>query len=144
VVLAVGETPVASGPQLRELVDAHRAEVFHLRVSRGGLEQEIHITPDKPDAAVPTEKASRLGVDVAPGVVVAEVLSGTPAQRAGPARGDIITAANGTPIHSGLQLRELVLVSAPNQLVALRTRRAGQEKNFVVQLKENPVPTPGS
>ena len=50
-----------------------------------------------------------LGLTVHPGVVVAEVQPGSPAEAAGLARGDVIQSANGTPVLAGEQIRQAML-----------------------------------
>jgi S1-C subfamily serine protease len=81
-----------------------------------------------------------LGLEVAPGVVVAEVLPETPAEAAGMAPGDIITEVGGVPVHTGLQLRELVLGSAAAGSLTVLGRRGSEEKVFDVTLNEEPQP----
>jgi len=47
---------------------------------------------------IPSEEASKMGVDEGPGIVVFQVQPGSAADRAGLRKGDVITALNGTQI----------------------------------------------
>ena len=94
---------------------------------------------DAEAAGEPSEVRSRFGVTVDPGVVVADVLSGTPAEAAGLARGDVVAAVNGTPVFTGTELRDLVQGAAEGEEIALRVNRGGVLRDVTVRL--DPIPT---
>ncbi len=110
---------------MRELVHAAPAgEELSLRVERAGTFEEVTVRLDPPDAdAAADEGHNRLGVTVEPGVVIAEVVPGSPAAQAGLERGDVILQADGTPVVSGPQLRELIRSAATGSAVTLQVDR---------------------
>lgn len=100
------------------------------------------------------EIAQAIGADVARGVLVAEVVAGSPAERAGirggtstvsvagvrvPVGGDIIIAINGTTVHT---LDEFLLYlevrTSPGQEISLTIRRGGTTLNLNVVLGVRP------
>jgi serine protease Do len=72
------------------------------------------------------------------GALVADVESGTPAEKAGVKRGDIITAMNGMPVDNSTTLRNEVAETEPGTDVKLTVLRKGEEKNLTVTLGERP------
>jgi S1-C subfamily serine protease len=92
---------------------------------------------------------------VHPGVVVAEVVPGSPAEAAGLARGDVIQSANGTPVVAGEQIRRAVLWEQLRQAVqaqetpgvqpgeteglSLEVSRCGQVREVKVPLGQPPL-----
>lgn len=72
------------------------------------------------------------------GALVADVQSGTPAEKAGVKRGDIITAINGTPVDNSTTLRNQVAETEPGTDVKLTVLRKGEEKDLTVKLGERP------
>jgi S1-C subfamily serine protease len=113
------------------------AEV-RLVVRRGGEVQEVKARLGPPDGAAGTGGANRFGVTVGPGVVVAEVLPDTPASKAGVTRGDVIDDVNGTAVHTGAQLRDLVQHLPAGGEAALRLTRLGKQKAVRVRVDGNP------
>ena len=101
------------------------------KVVRGMLGVQVQtVTP---------ELAKSFGMEDAKGALVAEVNPGTPAEKAGIERGDIIIDFNGQPIHEMNELPRLVAVTAPGTKVTLKVLRQGKEKSFslvVTELKE--------
>ncbi len=71
--------------------------------------------------------------DVA-GVAVWDVVSGSPAERLGLQKGDIVTAFNGVPVASGPSLRALVQGAAPGEVIRLTLQRGGQPLTLAVPL----------
>src|SRR3990172_1096232 len=91
----------------------------------------LALGPIAPLAQGPTESPPapppRLGVVVSPadsGLRVERVLPGSPAEEAGVLEGDVIAAANGSPVPNPAQLREMVAGGDEVVLTILR----GQEK----------------
>jgi serine protease Do len=71
-----------------------------------------------------------LGADLAAkenyqGALIAEVASGSPAERAGLRKGDIVKAVDNTPIKSAAQLRNLIGLTPLGSRVELRLERNG-------------------
>ncbi len=88
---------------------------------------------------VTPELAKSFGMAEPMGALVAEVNPGTPAEKAGLHREDIITEFNGHPIHEMNELPRLVAETAPGTAVTLKVLRQGKEQTFkltITELKE--------
>ncbi len=85
---------------------------------------------------IPSEEASKLGVDQGPGVVVYQVQPGSAADRAGLRRGDIITALNGTAVNDPNSFRNIIAGTAPGSEVTLTLKRDGREQQVRATLDE--------
>jgi S1-C subfamily serine protease len=72
------------------------------------------------------------------GAIVQEVLSGSPAQDAGVAVGDIITVVDGTPIDANHRLADIIGQYQPGDRIRITVLRAGATKGIAVTLGENP------
>jgi serine protease Do len=68
------------------------------------------------------------------GVLVAEVISGSPADRAGFQAGDIITQFNGQAVKNGREFSELVAATKPGSRASVRVWREGTRKELAVEL----------
>ena len=101
------------------------------KVVRGMIGVQVQVvTPDL---------AKSFGMPEPIGALVAEVNPGTPAEKAGLHREDIITEFNGHLIHEMNELPRLVAETAPGTAVTLKVLRQGKEKTFnltVTELKE--------
>lgn len=101
------------------------------QVTRGMLGVQVqNVTP---------ELAKSFGMTEPTGALVAEVNPGTPAEKAGLHRGDIIIEFNGHPIHEMNELPRLVADTPPGTTSTLKVLRSGKEKTFkltVTELKE--------
>lgn len=101
------------------------------QVTRGMLGVQVqNVTP---------ELAKSFGMTEPTGALVAEVNPGTPAEKAGLHRGDIIIEFNGHPIHEMNELPRLVAGTPPGTTSTLKVLRSGKEKTFkltVTELKE--------
>jgi serine protease DegQ len=73
-------------------------------------------------------------MEVTPGAMIASVVRGSGAERAGLRPGDIIVAINGRPIVSGSQLRALVGLVRPGGNVALDVIRNGERTQMTAQV----------
>jgi serine protease Do len=82
--------------------------------------------------------ASAMGVETTTGALVGDVVSDSPADKAGLASGDIITEAEGHPIHNAADLRNIVAGTKPGTTVQLKVLREGKEKSVQVTLGELP------
>ena len=72
------------------------------------------------------------------GALLAEVLTASPAARAGLQPGDVIVAFNGTTVQDGEQLRHMVARSTPGTLVTVALIRNGESQNITVTIEELP------
>lgn len=85
---------------------------------------------------VTSELAEGLGIDAASGVIVSNVLKDSAAEKAGIARGDVITKINGETVEDDNFLRNKVAGTAPGSEVKLVLVRDGTEREISVRLGE--------
>jgi serine protease Do len=101
------------------------------KVHRGMLGVTIQqVTPDL---------ASSLGLPNVRGALVSSVQAGSPAERAGIRRGDVITAFNGAPVSDSNSLRNQVARTQPGTEVALTIARDNLSREVRVTLGELPA-----
>lgn len=100
------------------------------RVVRGYLGVNIR------DASEEEEKAFKL--PSRKGALIHELVEGGPAEKAGMAPGDFITAVDGKPVASTQELIELVSSLPPGRKVALDVFRDGKSRSITVELTERP------
>ena len=72
-----------------------------------------------------SELAESFGLDRAAGALITQVLPGTPAEKAGLKRGDVLLSFNGKPVRSVRELQLLVASSALNETVPVEVLREG-------------------
>src|SRR5262245_1509693 len=121
----------------RQLQEAARQFLREFQEQLGRARQELREAARPREQAAPAAEAEakdRLGVTVDPGVVVAEVLPGSPAAAAGLARGDVISAVNGLVVLSGAELRDRLQLAADGEEVTLRVTRAAVPADFKARL----------
>ena len=101
------------------------------KVVRGMLGVQVQmVTP---------ELAKSFGMSEPRGALVAEVHPGSPAEKAGVKREDIIIEYNGTPIHEMNELPRLVAATPPGTKSTIKVLRNGKEVTLpitVTELKE--------
>ncbi len=103
------------------------------RVVRGWLGVTIqNVTPSI---------AESLGLEGPGGVLIADVEIGSPADKAGVKRGDVIAELNGDPIEDSQELQLAVAEASPGDEAKLRVFRGNQTKSIVVKLGEMPEDT---
>jgi serine protease DegQ len=103
------------------------------RVSRGWLGVQVQdLTPDR---------ARQLGLSVQAGALIAGVLGGGPAARAGIRPGDLVRAINGKPVADAAALLVEITALAPGQKAELAVVHGGQERTVTVTMAERPPPT---
>jgi S1-C subfamily serine protease len=86
-----------------------------------------------------SELRTRLGVTADSGVVIQQVLPGTPAAQAGLAQNDVIIQCQGKPISNPRELRQAIHQAAIGTEVTLNVLRGKESKEFKVQLEANPA-----
>jgi Do/DeqQ family serine protease len=79
--------------------------------------------------------AQALGTRHTEGAVIARVVPGSPAERAGLRPNDLIVAINGAPMRSGTDLRNRVGLSRIGDEVDLTVERGGAERNVNVRIE---------
>lgn len=99
---------------------------------------------------VTTEIAAAIGLKEPGGVLVADVIDGTPAQKAGLEDGDVILGLDGEDVGTANELSRRVASFRPGEKVDLRVQRDGKIRNVTVklgqrdeaaQVAENDVPS---
>ena len=83
---------------------------------------------------VTTELAAALALGERTGVLVAEVIDGSPAQAAGLQDGDVILEIAGEEVNSTNELSRLVAAYPPGEKVRVRVSRDERERNLTVTL----------
>ena len=89
---------------------------------------------------VSADIAAALGLDKPEGVLVANVSDGTPAQKAGLKRGDIIVAVDGKPMKTPRDLTRAIGSDNPGTTVQLSLLRANKPITVSVTLETRPAP----
>src|ERR1700722_3264491 len=105
--------------------------VDHGKVTRaylGILPQDV--TPDL---------AKQFGEKEARGALVAEVTAGSPAEKSGLQRGDIVLDVNGKPVTDSNDLRMTISMMAPDSDANLKVLRNGSDKDISVKLSTMPA-----
>lgn len=91
----------------------------------------IHDRPLYPAAA------ARLGIPETRGVLVLDVISGSPADRSGLQPGDVITAVDGAAIASDIALAEVLRTRRPGDDITLSVVRNAQKMRVRVRLGQS-------
>jgi len=87
---------------------------------------------------VSPELAKAFGEGAPQGALVGDVEPGSPGEKGGLKKGDIIVALNGTPVTDSNQLRMSIAMMAPGATANLKVWRNGSEHNSAVKLGEMP------
>ena len=87
---------------------------------------------------VSPELAKAFGEGASRGALVGDVTPGSPAERSGLQKGDIIVALNDKPITDSNQLRMSIAMMAPGATANLKVWRNGSERDMAVKLAEMP------
>ena len=102
------------------------------RVSRGWLGVEMtELTP---------EQAKQLGVLDQSGALIARVVPGSPAARAGLRSGDVVRSLNGKAVVDSATLLREITALAPGQTAELVVVRNGNEQQAKVEVGQRPPP----
>jgi len=83
--------------------------------------------------------AKQFGEKEARGALVADVSAGSPAQKSGLERGDIILDVNGKPVADSNELRMTISMMAPDSDAKLKVLRNGSEREIAVKLDTMPT-----
>ena len=83
--------------------------------------------------------AKQFGEKEARGALVADVSAGSPAQKSGLERGDIILDVNGKPVSDSNELRMTISMMAPDSDAKLKVLRNGSEREIAVKLDTMPT-----
>jgi S1-C subfamily serine protease len=83
--------------------------------------------------------SAQLGIDVTEGVLVGDVLPGSPADQAGLQPGDVITAVDGVPLQEESRLAEILNSHKPGDQVTFEVLRENQTMTVSVTLGEMPT-----
>ena len=78
--------------------------------------------------------ASSFGYDSTDGVLIGDVVSGGPADKAGLQAGDIVLEYNGKPVADAAQFRNAVAATDPNSEAEIVVFRDGQRKTLQVKI----------
>jgi Do/DeqQ family serine protease len=101
--------------------------INHGEIKRGRIGVAIQdLTPDV---------AQALGTTYRQGAVIAKVVPGSPAERAGLRTSDLVVAVNGTPIHNGAELKNHVVLAKIGDEVDLTVIRGGSERTVAVRIE---------
>jgi serine protease Do/serine protease DegQ len=81
------------------------------------------------------ELAHAMGLDVTEGVVIVEVVRGSPAERAGLKRGDVVTHVNGRKVRGSADLRNQVGLTPVDEEIELRIRRGRETRTLRARIE---------
>jgi serine protease Do len=107
---------------------------FAIRIDK--LQEMIPTLKKDPAAQKPRKRHATLGVIPADGakdlegVQIADVLHGSPAQKAGLRAGDIITELDGKPVKNEKDLQKILDSKSPGDKVSITIKRADDEGNY--------------
>jgi serine protease Do len=85
------------------------------------------------------EVARKFGLDKPDGALVSDITKGSPAQKAGLKRGDIITEFNGKPVKDASSLKNLVAQSSPGAKAVIRVVRGSRSLDLNTEIGEYPT-----
>ena len=85
---------------------------------------------------VTPELAKALGLKRTSGAVVAQVIPGSPAEKAGLKEGDVVIAVNGKPVRNGGQLRNAIGLLRVGERVRLTVMRNGRQLELQAVIKK--------
>jgi serine protease Do len=105
--------------------------IKHGKVVRGWL--GVSIQPVTPDLA------KELGMKNEKGALIADVMDGSPADKVGLRRGDVITELNGKSVEDISELRNMVADISPGKEVTIKYFRDGNFKTVKVTIEELPA-----
>jgi serine protease Do len=90
---------------------------------------------------VDEQMSKALGLKTAKGAVIAQIVEGSPADKAKLQQGDVIIKVNGKEMENSAEIRKQIVPKAPGTSVELTIIRDGKEMNVNVTLAEAPGET---
>jgi serine protease Do len=93
-------------------------------------------------AEIDSEIAEHLGLDSSDGVLIVEVLDGSPAKGAGLLDNDVVRKMDNRPIHDLDELRDVMRKSRPGQVMKFSVIRAEKPVEIDVKLGDRPAIVP--
>jgi len=99
--------------ELQENIALNPDKKLPILVERNGELIPIEVTPSLDKSS----GAGKIGVYFWTDPVIKNVKEGSPSRRAGLAEGDILTSANGVPLHNSIELVKLLEHDSPDELV---------------------------
>jgi membrane-associated protease RseP (regulator of RpoE activity) len=155
VITRVDNQPITSFESLTTALSQHKpGDKVQVQVRRQGKEQNETVTLGQPSAPRPGQATAFLGIQAEPltpdaknrlhitsdqGVVVRQVVSGTPAATAGLQPGDVITRVDNQPITGLDQLRDAVQRAGAGKEVDLKIERGQQAMDLKARLQGPPA-----
>ncbi|HEX7842851.1 MAG TPA: DegQ family serine endoprotease [Kofleriaceae bacterium] len=112
------------------VVQVEDAILHHGKVTRGWLGVAVQ--------AIDENLARSLKLEPGHGVLVSDVTPGSPAAKAGIARGDVIVSVDGAPATTPAQLRNLIALAGKGKRVRLAVEHGGTLRRVDVALGELP------
>lgn len=88
---------------------------------------------------VTPELAEQFKLDKVEGVLVADVISGSPAEESGLSRGDIILSVNGKSVNKPEELQDTIRALQIGDKATIKVKRDGKEISFMVKIGEMPA-----
>ena len=82
------------------------------------------------------QMAELFDADVTEGVVITEVVEGSPAERGGIERDDIVVSLGGKPVRDGMAFRNMIAAIDPGTSVEIEVIRDGKPKRLEVEIGE--------
>jgi peroxiredoxin len=126
-----------------ETID-HRV-YWHLRGAAGDLwiDQDTHLVQLAGGQTPTSERPSWIGVRTDPkSTRLLQIVTGSPAERAGLHEGDEVVSLDGKPVATGPDIVRIARSFAPGRKVPIAVRRGG--KTLTVTLTTEPKPDPGT
>ena len=143
-----GKATPNSEALIAQLVKLKAGQTVTLRVSRGGWAKDVKVTiaPIAAEEAPPAEEAPQpgfLGVYLkanpdGKGALVDGAVAGSPAEKSGLSKGDIIVAANGKKVSDHEALIEVLKTLHAGDELQLQVMRDGWGRNFALTLGSRP------
>lgn len=99
--------------------------------------QMVNLSPDVRDS-INADPSSEYRVEADSGVLVAGIVPGSPAARAGLREGDVLSQVNGEVIATGQEVQRAVEANGLRRDIQLEINRAGREQTF--SLRPEPLP----
>ena len=115
-------------------MEVMKSIIEHGQVIRGWLGIEVQ--------PLTKELAESFGLTGRPGIVVAGIFHGGPAQQAGLQLGDVILSINGEPAGDGRKSMIQVARIKPTDKVAIQVMRNGKEIKLLAEIGLRPPPAP--